>query len=250
MNFCDNGIIINIKNYSERDAIVKVFSQNHGIYRGFVKKIDTRQNRTIFQIGNKISFEWKSRVEEALGAFYYYDLNKSYLAKILFERIKLTCFSSIISIIDSCFLEREFQNEFYLEFCNFLEFLACEESSKNEILKKYIILELKILEIMGYGVDLSCCAATGESENLIYVSPKSGRAVSKNAGIIYHDKLLKLPQFLLDNFSFDNKFDKNFDNEIFDGFKLSGYFLEKFVFSQNKSEFLARKSVEKEILSC
>jgi DNA repair protein RecO (recombination protein O) len=119
--------------------------------------------------------------------------------------------------------------------------IVFEEVDNKELLMDYVKIELKILEVLGYGVDLSCCAVTNSQENLIFVSPKSARAVCGEAGMPYESKLLKLPRFLtgdLENVIIE---------EIGHGFKLSGYFLEKFVFSQNKLNLTARSSIESEL---
>ncbi len=241
MNFNDSGIIISHKKYGEDDAIVKIFCQEHGIYRGFVNKISSRKNRPIFQIGNLISFEWRSRVEDGLGSFYYVDLAKSFMSKIMFDKLKLNCLIAIFSIIENYFLERESYPELYDELLEFMNKIVFEEVDNKELLMDYVKIELKILEVLGYGVDLSCCAVTNSQENLIFVSPKSARAVCGEAGMPYESKLLKLPRFLtgdLENVIIE---------EIGHGFKLSGYFLEKFVFSQNKLNLTARSSIESEL---
>ncbi len=237
MKFNDIGIIISCKKYGESCAIVKVFSKNHGIYRGFVNQIKSKKNQVIFQIGNIISFEWTSRVEDSLGSFYYTDLEKSFTSNIIFDKLKLNCINSIFAIIDSCFLERENLEELFEKLQEFLNKMA--NCQKQELLCDYIKLELKILEILGYGLDLSCCAVTNSVDNLTFVSPKSARAVSQDAGIGYENKLLKLPQFLLQ----ENR-DILQDNHIFDGLKLSGYFLEKYVFLPNNIKLQNRKNIE------
>lgn len=245
MKIVDSGVIISIKKYGEDDAIIKIFSQDHGICRGFVKKIGAKKNRAIFQIGNLISFEWKSRTDDGLGAFYYPDLVKSYIAKIMFEKLKLQCFTAISSIIDNCFFERDSHRDLYEKFINFLDEVIAD-CQDEEIIAKYILLEQKVLDEIGYGLDLSCCAATGQVDDLCYISPKTARAVSKEAGLPYHDKLLKLPQFILDNFN-ESEVKKPSSQELQDGFKINSYFLDKFIFSQSKSSFSSRKSLEAEV---
>ena len=99
MKFEDIGIIIDIRKYNESSAIVKIFSKNHGIYKGFVKSAFSKKNQSIFQVGNLISFEWRSRVEEGLGNFFYCDIEKSYSSKIIFNKLRLSCFLSLNIII-------------------------------------------------------------------------------------------------------------------------------------------------------
>ncbi len=239
MKFNDEGIIISLKNYSENSMIVKVFSRNHGIYKGFVKSIKSSKAKTLYQIGNLISFEYRSRLEDNLGSFFSVDLHRSYCAKVMFEKLKLDCISSIFSIIDNCFLEREKEKNLFENLNDFLIGISTSDSDAKNFLSEYVKLELQILGVLGYGVDLSSCVATESIENLSFVSPKSGRAVSLEAGLPYKDKLLKLPKFLIE----DN--DNFCESEIFDGLNLSGYFLNKHIFAEKKEKNPSRESLEK-----
>jgi DNA repair protein RecO (recombination protein O) len=225
VKFSDQGIIISKRNYGERSLIIKIFSNHHGIFNGFVTYAKSAKNLTIIQPGNLVSFEWRSRIEENLGQFCHLDLIKSFSSKIIFDIEKLTCFNSLISIIDSSFLEREEQANLFDSLNIFLEDLASEHIIKKKYLANYIKLELEILKILGYELDLSCCVVTNQTTNLTFVSPKSARAVSFEAGQNYQNKLLKLPSFLLgQNIESDQ-------NQLLEGFKLSGYFLQKHIFS-------------------
>jgi len=238
MKFTDIGIIISQKSYSENSAIIKIFSQNHGIYRGFVSAPKSKKNQAIFQIGNLISFEWRCRNEEGLGNFYYCDLIKSFAANIIFDRLKLSCCSSLFSIIENCFLEREDHHALFTKIHNFLLKISDDKVSKKSFIADYIRLELKILNVLGYGVDLSSCAVTNLVDDLVFVSPKSARAVSFEAGKAYENRLLKLPSFLL-------KENENIeDSHLQEGLKLSGYFLEKFVFAEKGIMLQSRANIE------
>ncbi len=223
MEFSDTALVINIKPYSESDSIVKIFSENHGICRGFVKKIRSRSNRLCFQIGNLISFQWKSRNEEGLGSFYYNDLIKSFSSRIVFEKLKLNCMMSLFSIIDSCFLERDNHHQLFNIVLDFLQKI-CIQDNANNFLQDYIRIEIYILSQLGYGLDISSCAVTNKSEDLAFISPKSGRAVCYEVGLPYENKLFKLPKFLVKNSN--EEIIEN--NELVQGLKISGYFIKKF----------------------
>jgi DNA repair protein RecO (recombination protein O) len=242
MKFSDQGIIISQKKYGENSLIVKVFSRDHGIYRGFVNSIKSSKSRSIFQIGNLISFEFRARNEDNLGQFAAVDLVKSYCSNIMFDALKINCANSIFSIVDHCFLERENHEKLFEKLQNFLQKLIEEDESKI-FLPDYVKLELKILKTLGYGVDLSSCAATNSTTNLAYVSPKSARAVSLEAGKPYQNKLLKLPEFLIGNQI------EIAANDLRDGLRLSGFFLEKFVFEDKKEKLNARNRLEKSLLT-
>ncbi len=240
MKFSDQGIIISQKKYGENSLIVKVLSHNHCVYRGFVNSIKSSKSRSIFQIGNLISFEFRARNEENLGQFINVDLAKSYCSKIIFDALKINCVNSLFSIIDHCFLERENHDNLFEELQIFLQKIVMKDQA-HEFLPDYVELELKILKTLGYGVDLSSCAATNSTENLAYVSPKSARAVSLEAGMPYQNKLLRLPEFLIGNRV------GIVTNDLRDGMRLSGYFLEKFVFEDQKEKLKARNRLEKSL---
>jgi DNA repair protein RecO (recombination protein O) len=227
MKFCDEGIIIGIKKYGENAAIVKVFSREHGIYRGFARSVKSSKARVIFQIGNLISFEFHARLEENLGSFSACDLARSYCAKFMFDKLKLSCTNSLFSIIDSCFLEREAHEILFEKLQNFLEEMSDEKKSQENFLASYVKLELEILKQLGYEIDLSSCVVSGSTSNLAFVSPKSARAVSFEIGKEHENKLLKLPKFLLDENAVGSR------SCLTEGLKLSGYFLQKFLFGDD-----------------
>ena len=248
MKINDHGIIISIKKYGENSLLLKIFSQNNGIFSAFIKSAKSSKDKVIFQIGNLISFEYRARIEENLGQLYYVDLAKSYCTKIIFNRFKLDCVNSLFSIINSFFLEKENQPILFEKLDSFLHKITLEEITDSEILSEYIKLELKILKTLGYGIDLTSCVVTNSTTNLVFVSPKSARAVSLEAGLPYEDKLLKLPNFLANQ---NGKFGHDC---LENGLKLSGFFLEKFLFSERKisdqqSHIRYRKNVEKALIN-
>lgn len=240
MKFSDEGIIIDVKKYGESSLIIKVFTHQNGIYRGFIKSARSSKQRSLYQIGNLISFEFIARLEESLGSFISVDLIESFCSKIIFEKLKLDCAASLFSMFDSLFLEREEQQNLFVELKNFLSDITKDETQKSKIIADYIRLELAILSALGYGLDLSCCAVTSSEVDLAFVSPKSGRAVSLHAGKPYENKLLKLPNFLIA---------ENENPELsclLEGLKLSGFFLEKFLQQEGRNnKFLLRSSVLK-----
>lgn len=232
MKFSDQGIIINIKNYGENSAIIKLFSQENGVYCGFVKSIKSTKSKAIFQLGNVITFEYKSRLEENLGSFSRCDLVKSYCTKILFDKKKLKIATSLLHLIDNVILEKLALEELFHRLAEFLHKLTTISDIEVN-LANYIILELNILKILGYEIDLSSCVATGVTTNLKYVSPKSARAVSFEAGKQYEKKMLILPEFFLDESSIPSQAD------LENGLALTRFFFCKFIHDgdQEKMKF-------------
>ena len=148
------------------------------------------------------------------------------------DQFRLNALLSICSLIDLSFLKNEQQKDFYNKTINFLNNLVMKDW-----IKEYINWELLLLSEIGYGLDLSKCTVSGETKDLLYVSPKSGKAVSKKVGENYKNKLLNLPKFLID---------KNINPEedsLKKGIILTGYFLNKFLKNNNKKMPFYRKNI-------
>jgi DNA repair protein RecO (recombination protein O) len=236
MNLRDEGIIISTKKYGENSLIIKVFSRNCGVFRGFVKFAKSNKVSANYQIGNLISFEYRSRIEENLGSFAAVNLINSFCSRIIFDRFRLNCAKALFSMIDELFLERENHQIFFEQLLSFLKKIILDNATRAEIVANYVRLELAMLSELGYGIDLSSCVVTESTENLAYVSPKSARAVSSFAGKIHENKLLKLPAFLV------NDDEQVSDKCLVDGLKLSGFFIQKFLATEQK-KFIEREEI-------
>ena len=215
MNFKDRGIILSKSPLKEKSSIVTIFTENHGIYSGVLKQYNKKSGDNLVE-GNLVDFFWTARLHEHLGSAKA-ELVKSYNAYLMTNKTKLYAFNSIVSILKASFCEREPHNNLFPQLILFMEKLK-----ESFAFDKYIKFELEILKESGYQLQLNSCAATGISEDLIYVSPKSGQAVSRNAGMPYASKLLTLPQFLINSEAIDL-------NSINDAFKLTSYFFERYI---------------------
>ena len=131
-------------------------------------------------------------------------------------------------------MEREPVEEIFSGLLALLQKLNCEDEI---FLKQYVKFEIDLLQILGYGIDLSECAATGATEDLHFVSPKSARAVCFEAGEKYRDKLLILPQFLLEN----NEPEAT-KEDLLNGLKLSGFFIEKYLVKKPNNEVFSSRN--------
>jgi len=213
MEWVDEAIILNVTKFGETSIIANVLTKNHGRYAGLVRGGTGKKFRGIYQPGNIVKAQWKSRLEEQLGLLFC-ELSKATAAIFLSERLKLSALSSACSIIKTALPERENHTAI---FSGLKVFLSSLETTKSWPLI-YIKLEIGILKELGFGLDLSSCAATGSTQDLIYLSPKSGRALSRKAGEPYHKKLLKLPKALIDpSYTLDH-------SEITDAFKITDHF--------------------------
>jgi len=221
MEWQDDGIVLSAARYGESDALLEVMTASHGRVRGFVKGGSGRRQRANLQVGNRLRLNWYSRLETNLGRFTA-ELVYSPLGLMMGEGARLSALSAITSVVASALPEREEHAEIYTRLLAVLDLLEEEEGTSILWAGALARLELAILSALGYGLDLASCAATGTRENLAYVSPKSARAVSREAAGPYKERLLPLPGFLLDAPLADVTSD-----DVLGGLRLTGFFLDR-----------------------
>ncbi len=223
MDWTDEGIVLSARKHGESSAIVTLLTRAHGRHLGLVRGGAGRRARGTYEPGNEVAAHWRARLDEHLGAFAC-ELTASHAAPFLDDPLRLAGLAAACAVADATLPEREPHGAAYQALRAFLQALNTPHSAE-----AYVRWELDLLKELGYGLDLSCCAATGTNERLAFVSPKSGRAVSRAAGEPYRDKLLALPAFLLAG---EGPTPGGVPwAEIADGLKLSGYFLERHVFA-------------------
>jgi|TARA_B100001250_G_scaffold390908_1_gene391295 DNA repair protein RecO (recombination protein O) len=233
MNWQDIGIVLNTRKFNDNSMIMKVLTEENGIYSGLVRVQKNKGGFGVNLTGNKLNLSWRARLSEHLG-FFNTELNKSRANLIMNNPLYLAGINLICSHLD-LYPEREPCNLIYNEFDTLIE----NFSNNNNWIKEIVIFEFNYLDHLGYGIDLTECALSGKRDSLEWVSPKSGRAVNSEAGKKWSKKLLKLPKFLLKN----ETIIKNND-EIIDGLNLTGYFLNKLVYSDlNKNLPSSRKKI-------
>ncbi len=214
MHWSDAAIILSARKYGESGAVLRVLAREHGLYAGVMRGANSKNNRGVVQAGNVVGAAWNARLSEQLGAFKL-ELLEAHAAHLMSDAGKLSALSSACSILELVLPERHPYPKLFAVFHEFLHTLI----AKDDWWEDYVKLELEILSECGFGLDLSECAATGRTDELIFVSPKSGRAVCAQAGEPYKAKLLALPEFLLGNNAASHK-------QILAGLALTGYFLE------------------------
>lgn len=191
MQWADEGIVINTKRFGESHLIASVLTCSYGRHLGLARK--NTSITSIFQPGTKISLHWKARLCEHLGTWSG-DFMFSPLADIFDNGLLLAALSSACALIEIALPEREPHQDVYHAFHHFIYALNTPAWPDS-----YISLERVLLGNAGITLDFMRCAATGATADLIYLSPRTGRAVSREAGLPYHDKLLLLPPFLTQN---------------------------------------------------
>ena len=190
MQWSDEGLILSVRAHGETAAIVELFTAQHGRCLGMVHGGRSRRLRPVLQIGNHVDATWKARLTDQLG-FFTVELRRGYAAQSMSDPLSLTGLTSIAALA-RLLPERDPHPSLY-EITQFVLSFLDDPSVWPALYARW---ELALLQEMGFGLDLSQCAATGSNDQLIYVSPKSGRAVSASAGEPYRDKLLPLPAFL------------------------------------------------------
>jgi DNA repair protein RecO (recombination protein O) len=220
MEWRDEAIILGLKRHGETSLIVEVVTRLHGRHRGIVRGGRGKRLSAVIQPGNTVELVWRARLEEQLGQFAVEGI-KLRAANLISQGTALYALSLLGS---HCRLlpERDPHEALY----ETLTILADHLHEPRLAAALLIRFEIALLSELGFGVDLSACAATGSTQELIYVSPKSARAVSRMAGEPYADRLLKLPGFLNGRAIVQSPGHE----ELNAGFALTGYFLERHVF--------------------
>jgi DNA repair protein RecO (recombination protein O) len=217
MHWEDDGIVLALKPHGETSAVADLLTRAHGRHLGLVR--GGRRQAALLQPGNSLRVQWRARLSEHLG---YFTLEPLVLrtARLMESAGALMALRAVSALIAGSLPERDPHPELHEGLTILLDRL--DEKAVWPAL--YVRFEVGLLEALGFGLALDRCAVTGTSGDLAYVSPKSGRAVSRDAAGAYVDKLLKLPPFLLGTQA------RPTEADIADGLKLTGYFLEHRVF--------------------
>ena len=184
----DEGLLLKVAPMAESHLILEVLSKNHGRWRGCLPR-----GRRIpgLQSGNLATLTWQARLEDQLGRFSL-EITKDLVSRVLFERRALSLLQLVCSFLSGALSERQAYPALYDLTTTFLTNLGDEID-----LAAYVQWEIHMLRCLGFGLDLSRCVVTESTQDLIWVSPRSASAVSRDAGRGYESKLLPLPPFLI-----------------------------------------------------
>ncbi len=222
MEWRDEGVVLAVRTHGETSAIAEIFTLDHGRCLGLVRGGRSRHMRPVLQAGNLVSIVWRARLEEHLGNFTLEPV--SLRAGFIIENaLRLTGLGSLTALAQ-VLPEREPHPKLYHAMRIVLEAIDHDELWPALMVR----WEMGLLDELGFGLDLSKCASTGQVEDLIYVSPRTGKAVSRGAGTPYHERLFGLPDFLKGGAEASV-------SDVQAGFKLTGFFLERHVFGPRNS---------------
>lgn len=213
MQWTDEALILSARAFGENSKIVEVLAPNEGRAAGMVRGARSKRMRALLQPGNRVAATWRARLDEQLGSFAL-ELVEARAGAVMEHAWGAFGLASTASLL--AFLpEREPQPRLYAAANALIDAFALPAAAGEAGVR----FELILLEEFGFGLDLSRCAASGGTEDLVFVSPRSGRAVGRAAGAAYADRLLALPPFLTDHAAPVDA------PAVADGFRLTGHFL-------------------------
>jgi len=222
MDWQDKGLILGVRKHGETSAIIEVMTKAHGRHLGLVRGGRSSRMRPILQPGNSATVEWRARLEEHLGTFQV-EAGELRAASLMTDSSGIYGIQLLASHL-RLLPERDPHPQLYNAALVLLDNFEHAEIAASLMVR----FELAMLGELGFGLELDRCASTGQTHQLTYVSPKSGRAVSTEAGKPYADRMLALPGFL-------NRNEKDWAtipqaDQIESGFKLTSFFLERHVY--------------------
>jgi DNA repair protein RecO (recombination protein O) len=219
MEWRDEGIVLGTRKHGETSAILEVMTRAHGRHLGLVRGGRSRRMQPVLQPGNLLELTWRARLDEHLGMFLVEPVELH--AARLFDSACAVFGLQTIAAHLRLLPERDPHANLFETLQLLIGHLA-EPASAGELVVRF---ELLVLDELGFGLDLSQCVATGSRDNLAFVSPKSGRAVSREAGAPWADRMLALPAFLKRGSGLRGDM-----AALDDAYRLTGYFLNRHVY--------------------
>ncbi|MGH6948544.1 MAG: DNA repair protein RecO [Kiloniellales bacterium] len=220
MNWNDEGIVLAARPHGENALVVQLLTRERGRHAGLARGGQGRRARGLYQPGNLLTARWSGRLAEQLGS-YDCELGESLAARLLDKPARLAALAAAAAVSEQALPEREPHPGAFEGLLALLRALPGAHWAE-----VYVRWELALLAELGFGLDLASCAAGGDNDALAYVSPRSGRAVSLAAGEPYRERLLVLPRFLAGG-------GHGGAEEVAQGLKLTGFFLERHVFASH-----------------
>lgn len=215
----DEGYVLNVRKYGERAVIVTLLTKTKGKVTGYVSGGTDRRYRGMLQPGNKLFFEASARIEENMRRLFRLELLAPNAVLLMADVKRLSVMTDVLPM----FLKLLNENEEVPLLYDIAEHFFTAPNVK-DMLMQYALFEFYALEYVGLGLALDCCAVTGQTEGLCYVSPKTGKAVCREVGEPYRDRLFEYPHFVVD------KNDTPSYAEIFNVLKMTGFFLKEHFF--------------------
>ncbi|SEK63363.1 DNA replication and repair protein RecO [Xaviernesmea oryzae] len=229
MQWTDQAVVLGIKRLGEASVVAEVMSRAHGRHLGIVRGGRSRAMQPVLQPGNLVELTWRARLDEHLGEFRIEPIRLR--AAKLMEAATSVYGVQALAVLLRLLPERDPHPHLF----EALDVILDHMEDPAEAGELFIRFEIAVLNDLGFGLDLSQCAATGGNDDLAYVSPKTGRAVSRSAGEPYADKLFALPPFL-------TRTGGGADfSALAEAFRMTGYFLHRHVYEPRGLEASAAR---------
>ncbi|MEF2553391.1 DNA repair protein RecO [Aurantimonas sp. A2-1-M11] len=218
MEWREEAIVLGVRRLGETSVIAEVMTRERGRHLGLVRGGRSRKQQPVLQPGNSVAVHWRARLDEHMGAFVLEPLELR-AARLMESGVGLNGVQLVAAHL-RLLAERDPHARLY----DGLQIIVDHLDQPSSVAELMLGFEIALLEELGFGLDLERCAATGQRDDLVYVSPRTGRAVSREAGAPWHDKLLALPAFLA-----DRQIASDADS-LAAGYRMTGYFLARHVF--------------------
>jgi DNA repair protein RecO (recombination protein O) len=210
----DEAALLSSRPFGETSVIIEVFCETHGRHAGVVRGGMSRKVAPVLQPGAQLSVTWKARLDSHMGSFTVEPI-RSRAATAMGDRLALAGLNAVCALLSMVLPEREKHLPLYDRTINLLDLLGQSDLWP----LAYLRWEQALLEEMGFGMDRSACAVHGVNEDLAFVSPRSGRAVSREGAGKWVDRLLPLPPVLAGKGDASNA-------EIITALGTTGFFIE------------------------
>jgi DNA repair protein RecO (recombination protein O) len=224
LSWSDQGILLSKRTHGETGGIISLLTENHGRHHGYIYGAHSTRHKGLLDIGAVVNIDWSAKTNDQLGHFDIQD-GENMALEFINDPLKLSALMSVTSLIENGLPEREEHVGLFWGTHALLE-----QMTHDHIWGAAIVMwEISFMKELGFALDFSKCAGGGVAKDLIYMSPKSGCTVSREEGEAYKDKLLPLPNFLINRASVT---DISL-SDVLIGIQMTGYFLEHWVFAQH-----------------
>lgn len=228
IEWSDDALVLAARRHGETSAVLQLLTREHGRHAGLLRGAFSQRHRGLLEPGNHVRAKWQARLADHLGT-YSCELTAAYSARLLDDPDRLAALSAAAALCEEALPEREAHPLCYDAFLALIEALEGPHWAET-----YVRWELGILGELGFGLDLANCAAGGDNNELAYVSPRSGRAVSLAVAKPYRERLLALPSFLAGGGGGGK-------TEVALGLRLTGYFFERHIFHPRERQLPAAR---------
>jgi len=214
MEWRDEGVLLSMRAHGEGSAIVEVFTARHGRHLGVVRGGASRKMAAMMQPGSQLAVTWRARLDQHIGAFVAEPVASR--AGVLADPLALLGLGSVVALVHMALPERAAHGVLYARTITLLDRMAAGE----DWVAHYLAWEALLLEEIGFGLDLGRCAVTGTRDDLAFVSPRTGRAVSRAGAGDWAERLLPLPEGLAGEAVLSPE-------AVAQGLRLTGHFLDR-----------------------